>query len=78
VTDHGLTKLDNDSLSPRSNGDAVSRAPSFHRMPQTPPACHFCRRPASAFLRLSTLRPGRQRRRKDQVYGNLRQPHHSP
>jgi hypothetical protein len=69
VTDHGQTKPDNDGLSPRSNVDAVSRAPSFNRMPPTPPICHFCRRPASAFLRLSALRPRRQRGRKHRVYG---------
>lgn len=77
VTDHGLTKPDNDGLSHRSNVDAVSRAPSFNRMPQTPPICHFCRRPASAFLRLSALRPRRQRGRKDQFYG-ARPPDRSP
>jgi hypothetical protein len=78
VTDQGLTKPDNEGLSPRSNVDVVSRAPSFNQIPPTPPICHFCRRPASAFLRLSALRPGRQRGRKGQIYGNGRQLDRSP
>jgi hypothetical protein len=78
VTDHGLTKPDNEGLSPPSNVDAVSSAPSFNRMPPTPPICHFCRLPSSAFLRLSTLLPGRQRGRKAQIHSSCRQLGRSP
>lgn len=41
VTHHGLTKPDNEGLSPRSKVDAVSSAPSFNRMRPKPPICHF-------------------------------------
>jgi hypothetical protein len=78
VTHHGLTKPDNEGLSPRSKVDEVSSAPSFNRMRPKPPICHFCRRPASAFLRLSALRPARQRGRKNLIYGNGRQLDRSP
>jgi len=69
VTDHGLTKSDLEGMLPRSDVDAVASASSFNRGPPTPPLCHFCRRPTSAFVRLSALRPERQRGRKGQFYG---------
>lgn len=78
VTDHGLTKPDKEAALPRSDVVAVAGAPSFNRWPPTPPICHFCRCPASAFVRLSALRPERNRRRKGRIYGNGRQLGRSP
>jgi hypothetical protein len=78
VTDHGLTKPDKEGASVRSDFDVAASAPSFNRRPPTPPICHFCRRPASAFVRLSALRPRRRLGQKVQIYGNGRQLDRSP
>jgi hypothetical protein len=78
VTDHGLTKPGNEGFSPRSDVNAVSSAPLLNRRSPTHPICHFCHRPASAFLRLSALRPRRQRGRMGEIYGNVRQFGRSP
>jgi hypothetical protein len=69
VTDHGLSKEHEAGLLPGFEGGSALNASSFSRKPPGPWFCHHCGHTASAFLRLSALRP----RRRGQIYGIGRQ-----
>ena len=67
VTDHGLANEQKTGPFLKSEvGEALSE-PSSSR--KSPPQwlCHHCRRSASAFVRLSALRPRRNRRKNGQI-----------
>jgi hypothetical protein len=73
VTDHGLTKRPDEGLSPGPDINATSNAPSSSRRAPAHWTCHHCRRPASAFLRLSAIRRAGRRDQLGAIYGHNRQ-----
>jgi hypothetical protein len=67
VTDHGLTKEHEAGPLLRLEVDAALSETSSSRRTPGHQFCHQCGRSASAFLRLSALRPGRRRGEKSQI-----------
>ncbi len=70
VTDHGLSKEHEAGLLPGLEAGSALNASASRRKPPGRWFCHHCGQSASAFLRLSALRPGRRR---GQIYGSGRQ-----
>ena len=67
VTDHGPAKEQKaGSFLESEVGEALSKPSSSRKLPPQW-LCHHCRRSASAFVRLSALRPRRNRRKNHQI-----------
>jgi hypothetical protein len=67
VTDHGLANVPKAGPLLGSEVDGALSEPSSSRKSPGQWLCHHCRRSASAFARLSALRPGRHRCKKGQI-----------
>jgi len=67
VTDHGLANEQKVGPLLESEVDEALGEPSSRRKSPPPWFCHRCRRSASAFVRLSSLRPTRQRGKNGQI-----------
>jgi hypothetical protein len=60
MTDHGCAREHDAGAFPELEVDSPVTEPSPSGQPPQRRLCHRCGRPASKFLRLSALRPGRQ------------------
>ena len=74
VTDHGPPKEHEAGLVPGVKVHSAARERSPSKCPPGNWRCHFCAQAASAFVRLSTLRPPRHRRKTSRTRGQIDHP----